>query len=194
MDLRAELLRRRDLDQEPMRKMVGRVVDQDQRDRLDATIRENTEWLRGVIREQGWPRRSQVGEEGADAAWLLAQHADHDPAFQRECLNLLEMAVAEGEAGKRNLAHLTDRVSVAERGTQVYGTQLTGGKGGLSPPPIEDPEGVNQRRSEMGLGSLGAYQKLMLPVMVLAGARVLATLAWRRVGTIASILRRPRPR
>jgi hypothetical protein len=39
-----------------------------------------------------------VGEDGAHAAWLLAQHADRDPAFQRRCLDLLTQAVAGREA------------------------------------------------------------------------------------------------
>lgn len=183
MDLREELLRR--LDQEPMRKVIGKGFDPDLKDQLDAAIRENTGWFRGVIHREGWPRRSLVGEEGADAAWLLAQHADHDPAFQRECLDLLEVAVANGEASKRNLAHLTDRVLVRECGKQIYGTQLTGGENGLKPPPIEDPEGVDQRRSEMGLGPLARYRKLILLVFALASARMIGSKGWRSGWAIA---------
>ena len=41
----------------------------------------------------GWPGRSLVGEQGAMDAWLLAQHADRQPGFQRRALSLLAMAV-----------------------------------------------------------------------------------------------------
>src|SRR3954453_2080197 len=32
--------------------------------------------LAAIIAAVGWPGRSLVGEDGADAAWALAQHAD----------------------------------------------------------------------------------------------------------------------
>jgi hypothetical protein len=71
---------------------------------------DNTAWLRTAIDEYGWPGRTLVGAEGAHAAWLIAQHADRSPAFQRRCLKLLENAVAAGEAEAADLAYLTDRV------------------------------------------------------------------------------------
>jgi ATP-dependent Clp protease ATP-binding subunit ClpA len=109
IELREELLRRRELDQAPMRQMHGKPVDPDLVERLNATIHSNTEWLRAVIDEWGWPGRSLVGEDGANAAWLIAQHSDHDPAFQRTCLDHLT-AAARGDASQSNLAYLTDRV------------------------------------------------------------------------------------
>ena len=45
--------------------------------------------------------------------WLLAQHADADPAFQRHCLGLLAAAVEAGEATLTDQAFLTDRVLLA---------------------------------------------------------------------------------
>lgn len=179
-ELRQELLRRRDLDQALLHRMYGKRVDADLQERLDTCTRENTEWLRGVIRQWGWPGRLLVGEDGAVAAWLLAQHSDHDLAFQRECLNLLEVAVANGDAGKKYLAHLTDRVMVAERGTQIYGTQFTLGKHGPEPQPIEDPAAVERRRSEMGLAPLAAYRSLMWPVFVLPLGRMIVVSACRK--------------
>ena len=146
MNLREELLRRREREQAPMRQMrVGQPVDPDLTAQLDATTRDNTAWLGGVIQEWGWPGRSLVGDDGADAAWLLAQHSDQDPAFQRTS----------------NLAYLTDRVLLKERGTQVYGTQFTSASSGPEPQPIEDPGGVDERRAAMGLGPLAEYAELM---------------------------------
>ncbi len=53
----------------------------------------NTDRLREIVERYGWPGRSLVGEEGADHAWLLAQHADKQLEFQRRALILLATAV-----------------------------------------------------------------------------------------------------
>lgn len=36
---------------------------------------ENAHELQGVIEQHGWPDHSLVGAEGAEAAWLIVQHA-----------------------------------------------------------------------------------------------------------------------
>jgi len=51
-----------------------------------------------------------VGEDGALAAFLLAQHADRTPAPQRAFLDALRRAVAQREASPAHLAYLEDRV------------------------------------------------------------------------------------
>src|ERR1700745_1954231 len=99
-DLRAELLRRAAPDQE-----ARWAHDFGAMQRADAG---NLPWIRQVTAEHGGPGRSDVGDDGAQAAWLLVQHADADPAFQRECLGLLAAAVDEGEAHRPHPALLTD--------------------------------------------------------------------------------------
>ena len=47
----------------------------------------NTIWLAELTDRVGWPGRTMVGEDGAHAAWLLAQHSD--PEYQRKFLGLL---------------------------------------------------------------------------------------------------------
>lgn len=120
--------------------------------------RENTERLRRILAEHGWPGRSLVGEKGAHHAWLIAQHADRDPAFQREALDLLTEAVARGEARPRELAYLTDRVRVNEGREQVFGTQMRPDENGMPVPrPVEDPERLDERRAEVGLEPFDQY-------------------------------------
>ena len=114
---------------------------------------DNLAWLKPIVMERGWPTRSLVGEEAAFAAWLLVQHADRDPAFQRHCLTLMEAAAAEGEARSQDLAYLTDRVLLAEGQQQEYGTQIRDGV----PRDLRAPESVDERRAAVGLEPLVEY-------------------------------------
>jgi hypothetical protein len=144
--LRAELLRRVEVDQ-----VARKALDVDGMLEADG---ENLPWLKGVVAEHGWPGASLVGTDGAHAAWLLAQHADADPAFQRHCLGLLAAAVEAGEATPVDQAFLTDRVLLAEGKQQEYGTQLTSRGGKWVPNNLRDPDGVDQRREAAGMEPL----------------------------------------
>lgn len=160
LPLREELLRRRDAD------LAARsAVARGEADALRRTMRiddENSAWLRELLAHSGWPGRSAVGDEGAHAAWLLAQHADRDPSLQKRCLAMLEQAVAAGEASPRDLAFLTDRVLLASGETQIYGTQMTARDGRLTACRLRDPETVDQRRASVGLESLETYRNRAL--------------------------------
>ena len=150
--LRAELLRRVEKDQ-----VARKAMDHEGMREADG---ENLPWLKAVIAEHGWPGVSLVSADGAHAAWLLAQHADADPGFQRQCLDLLTAAVEAGEATKRELAYLTDRVLLAESRQQEYGTQLTARGGRWVPRNLRDPEGVDARRAAAGLDTIAEYLTL----------------------------------
>jgi Family of unknown function (DUF6624) len=160
--LAAELVARMDWDQQ------ARTRQPPDWDKVAAVDADNTAWLAGVLDRRGWPLRSHVGEQAASAAWLLAQHADAKPEFQRHCLDLLTDAVAAGEADPGHLAYLTDRVLCAEGKPQRYGTQFwtgpddTGGTGRLRARPIEDREQLDRRRAAAGLGPFADYERHMI--------------------------------
>jgi hypothetical protein len=80
-------------------------------DSVDAA---NSARMREILDEFGWPGWSMVGEDEAEAAWVLIQHADLQPDLQKQGLALLEAAVAADDASPGDLAYLTDRVLVAE--------------------------------------------------------------------------------
>ena len=158
-DLAAELHRRAEEDQ-AVRRLAAETHDGREMRRIDAA---NTAWLQQVIAEHGWPGVTLVGEQGADEAWLLAQHADLDPAFQRQALELLKAAAAEGDALPCHLAYLTDRVLVAAGEPQIYGTQYTHEPDGsnLRPQPVADPDRLDERRAAMGLETAEEYDRRM---------------------------------
>lgn len=128
---------------------------------LEAIDRENLPRLKAILDEFGWPGVQLVGEEGADHMWLLVQHSDQDVAFQKRALALLKHAVEKGDAPKRHLAYLTDRVRVNEGEKQLYGTQVQIVNAQVVLQPIEDPEQLDQRRAEMGLCPLEEYLKML---------------------------------
>ena len=99
-----------------------------------------------------WPGRRLVGDDGAQAAWILVQEAIEDPGLQRRCLELLDVAVDSGDADPQHYALLLDRVRMADGLPQLYGSQFVVGRSGdLEPWPIDDLAAVEQRRRKVGL-------------------------------------------
>lgn len=121
----------------------------------------HTNKLKKIIARYGWPGKKLVGREGNQAVWLLAQHADHDLAFQKECLKLLKKSARDGNSEARHVALLTDRVLVKENKKQIYGTQFQRIGNDLQPFPIRDIKKLNERRRKMGLDSFAKYEKLI---------------------------------
>ena len=123
--------------------------------RMEALHQRNAARLAALIDAHGWPGRSRVGEEGAQAAWLILQHAIGNPPLMRRGLTLLQGGVSEGEVSPLEVAMLEDRIRTFEGRPQRYGTQFDWDEHGhLSPLPLEDPAGVDARRRAIGLGSL----------------------------------------
>jgi hypothetical protein len=112
----------------------------------------NASRLLGILEEHGWPGRSLVGEDAAEAAWIILQHAIGNPALQRRGLELLREAAEAGEATPVQVAMLDDRIRTLEGRGQRYGTQFDWDEQGqMSPLPIEDEQNVDVRRLETGL-------------------------------------------
>jgi hypothetical protein len=120
--------------------------------RMEAVHQRNAASLATILDEHGWPVPSLIGPEGAEAAWLIAQHAIGEPAFQRRCLRLLQEAAGAGDLPAWRPAILEDRIRMFEGRPQLYGTQLEPDHEGRL--RIEDPERVEERRRAVGLEPL----------------------------------------
>ncbi len=108
--------------------------------------------LAEILADHGWPGTSRVGEEGAEAAWLVVQHAIAQPTFQRQVLVAMRAAARLGEVPAWQPAMLDDRIRTLEGRPQRYGTQFDWDETGqLSPLPIEDRPGLDARRQSVGL-------------------------------------------
>nr|WP_156952926.1 DUF6624 domain-containing protein [Deinococcus frigens] len=111
----------------------------------------STALLRDSLAAHGWPSCLLVGEDGATAAWLLAQHSP-DLAFQREVLALL-LTLPPEEADPRHAAYLHDRICIRGGRAQRYGTQIK-----LDGQPFELEAGdVDGRRAAVGMEPLADY-------------------------------------
>jgi len=164
VELRQELLRRRDEDQR-VRHLVrlprGRhavLLPDEVAAEWQRVDDDNTRWLSDLLTTRGWPGRTLAGKDGAQAAFLLAQHADRAPALQQTFLDALREAVDQGEASPAHLAYLEDRVRVHAGQPQLYGTQFTVTSGTFGPYPIENPLGLDQRRAAAGLEPFADYE------------------------------------
>jgi hypothetical protein len=121
-----------------------------------ASDERTTKALKDIVAKHGWPGKSLVGKDGAHAAWVIIQHS-RDIAFQKACLEKLELAVAQGEAQAVEHAYLYDRVAVNSGRPQRWGTQFDG----LKPYPIEDAEHVDERRKAIGLSTMAEYERFL---------------------------------
>jgi len=131
--------------------------------RWSAVDTRNTNELKVILLKFDWITVSDFGVQADRNAWLLVQHADHDPQFQSDVLKKLEPLCPKGETNPANYAYLYDRVAASWNDTskqkpQRYGTQGTCvGPGKWEPIPIEDPDKVDERRASVGLGPLSEY-------------------------------------
>lgn len=165
-ELRQELLKRVAEDQRIRKELISKGIDHpdpallEQMNKVDTA---NTSRIKVIIKQYSWPGPKLIGRDGADAFFLLAQHAD--PAFQKKILPLVQNAYQRGVLSGQNYALFTDRVLVETGKPQIYGTAAKpfdkwNGKEPVLQ-PIEDEANVDKRRAEVGLMPLSEYRKFL---------------------------------
>jgi uncharacterized protein (DUF952 family) len=119
---------------------------------MEGVHRRNAARLRVIVAEHGWPGRALAEDDGAAAAWLVAQHAIGEPEFQRRVLPLLEQAARRGDIPLWQPAFLLDRIRMFEGWPQVYGTQMAPDTDGqMVLWPVADVAALDDRRRRVGL-------------------------------------------
>jgi hypothetical protein len=121
--------------------------------RMEVVHRKNAARLRELIAQYGWPAEDIAGRDGAEAAWLIAQHAVGEPGFQRRALALLGTCIAEDRLPPWHAAYLEDRIALHDGRPQRYGTQWVQdpADGRDRPWTLADADRVNDLRGEVGL-------------------------------------------
>jgi len=142
------------------------ALNQQVANRMSAVDSVNTAELKNLLKTRSWITISEFGPDADRDAWLLVQHADNDPDFQRDVLQRLEPLLTTGETNHSNYAYLFDRVASsfskpAEQRPQRYGTQgRCTGPGTWTPYPVEEPEKLEERRRAVGLFPMAEYLEM----------------------------------
>lgn len=113
--------------------------------------------IKSILNTYGWLGTDEIGEEGNSVLFLVIQHSNLET--QVEYLPMMRDAVKKGKAKARSLALLEDRILLGQGKKQIYGSQI----GVVTETqeyylaPLEDPDNVDKRRAEVGLGTLAQY-------------------------------------
>lgn len=115
--------------------------------------------ISAILDKNGWVGADKVGGQANQTLFLVIQHSDL--TTQQKYLPMMREAVKNKKASGSSLALLEDRVALGEGKRQIFGSQIgrdteTGKYFVL---PLEDPDNVDKKRAEVGLGLLADYVK-----------------------------------
>lgn len=116
----------------------------------------NIHIVTAILDTFGWPGPDIIAEHG-NTIFLVLQHSDI--ATQLKYLPLMRDAVKRDAAERSSLALLEDRVALGQGHCQIFGSQIGFDERSNSyyVLPLFDPAHVDERRKEVGLGSLQEY-------------------------------------
>ncbi|NPD47952.1 hypothetical protein HNS40_20490 [Lentimicrobium sp. S6] len=125
----------------------------------DSVFTTNQKRAREMFEEYGFVGFNLAGEEGSEDFWLIVQHSDHNPDFQKEILEKMKIEVDKGNADSQEYGLLVDRVKLNTGQEQVYGTQVAYNMEICQayPKNLIDSINVNLRRKEIGLKPIEEY-------------------------------------
>lgn len=125
----------------------------------DSVFTTHQKRLKQIFDKYGFVGFDLAGEEGSRNFWLMVQHSDHSPNFQKEVLEKMKIEVDKGNAIPSNYGLLIDRVNLNTGEKQIYGTQVTYNieTGQAYPKPLKDSLKVNERRKSIGLEPIEEY-------------------------------------
>jgi hypothetical protein len=161
-DLRRELQERFAADQRARKDYLAAPRDPVVARRVDQLDVQNIDWLKALVRDRGIPTAEQVGENGVKWAWLLVQHADRDPKLQATVLPMFVKRYEAGELSGDEIAKLTDRILLAQRKPQRFGTQFNWLSGQFERRQAGEIAEIDAHRRELRLMPLTDYACMMI--------------------------------
>jgi len=135
-------------DSEEMTALVKTIQEKDSMNLIKVT---------NILDEHGWLGADVVGNSGNLTLFLVIQHSP--PETQEKYLPMMREAVINGNAHTSHLALLEDRVACGKGQKQIYGSQIGQNQetGEYNVLPLVDPDNVDKRREEVGLGPIQDY-------------------------------------
>ena len=125
----------------------------------DSVFKTNQKRISEIFDTYGFVGFDLAGEKGSRNFWLIVQHSDHNPKFQKKVLKAMKKEVDKQNAIASNYGLLVDRVNLNTGKPQIYGTQITYNmnNGQAYPKKLKDSINVNERRKSIGLEPIENY-------------------------------------
>lgn len=113
--------------------------------------------VKNILDNKGWLGPEIIGLQGNSTLFLVIQHSGLET--QEKYLPMMREAVKRGKAEPSSLSLLEDRVALGKGKRQIYGSQIGRNEetGDYYVLPLIDPDNVNKRRGEVGLGTIEEY-------------------------------------
>ncbi len=131
---------------------------------VEAADHDNTARLKQLLASPRLVRRRGRWAGRPEAArWLMVQHADDDPDFQRMVLGRLEKYLGTPRIAGPDYALLWDRVAIKDERPQRYASQMNCKDGKWTAlGEVEEPEKLDERRARMDLPPFEDYLKVII--------------------------------
>lgn len=91
--------------------------------------------------------------------WLVVQHSPYDQ-YMEQYIERFRQWAGRGDLSKSQVALMEDRILMNKGEPQIYGSQIVSQNGGPNELyDLRDPEYVDYRRAQMGMGPLQEYAR-----------------------------------
>lgn len=154
-----------DIDCSEIQEILETVYDTDQGNRQGGsggnaeTDKDNQQIVVSTIENCGFPTVDAHGNKSVEAVFLVIQHAPK--SLREKYFPLIKKSADQGDLSWSTVALMEDRMLMDRGEKQKYGSQVqkNNGSDNWALYPIEDPQNVNKRRAEVGLGPIEEYLK-----------------------------------
>lgn len=152
-----------DIDCSKIQQILEGVYENDQKTRQgggmgDTDIdKKNQQIVVSIIENCGFPKSEKHGRKSVEAVFFVIQHAGR--SLREKYFLQIEESAERGDLERGQVALMEDRILMDRGEKQKYGSQVQkiNGSADWTLYPIEDPQNVNKRRAEVGLGPIEEY-------------------------------------
>lgn len=137
----------------------------------------NQKQLKKILKKIKTPSTRNIGSDGAEAVWMIAQHSANDLEFMKKVLLLIRQATKNNPKNSyySGIPYLVDRINYLSGKHQLYGTQFLASISGKAEPyPIKDIKSIDERRKKYDLKPFKDYEKQIVEISKVKKRKVYA--------------------